>query len=762
MNNKVKIWSAAVASAFLLAACSPSDNTQLAQLSPIEYVNPYIGNISHLLVPTYPTIHLPNSMMRVYPERADFTGDRLGGLPLIVTGHRRSSSFNLSPFQGNEKELQPIIPLSYDQENLKPYRYQVYLDEQHVSVDFAPAKQSALYNLSFEKGDAPAFIVFNSRNGELKWDGKSISGYQHVEAEESDTKVYLYAEVDKAPEKVGALSEGTIQTGKSEVDGINAAIALQFPSQVGNVGIRYGVSFIDEEQARKNLEREIKGFDVDAIAKVARDAWNEALGKIEIKGGTDDDKQVFYTSLYRCFERPVCISEDGRYYSAYDGKVHDDEGSPFYVDDWIWDTYRGAHPLRSLLAADKEGYILNSYLLMAEQMGTNWMPTFPEVTGDSRRMNSNHGVAAIIDAYRKGVTHFDLAKAYDACRKAIEEKTLIPWSGMPAGWLDDFYKEHGYIPALRSGEKETVANVSIWEKRQPVAVTLGTAYDQWCLSQIAQELGKEEEANHYLKCSYNYRNLFNPETHFFHPKDKEGKFIYPLDYRYDGGLGARDYYDENNGYVYRWDVQHNIGDLVKLVGGNEAFSAALDSMFNTPMGMSKWQFYSFLPDHTGNVGMFSMANEPSMHVPYLYNYAGKPWLTQKRVRQLLNQWFRNDLMGAPGDEDGGGLASFVVFSQLGFYPVTPGMPCYNIGSPVFSHIKIKLSNGSVFEIKANNASTENKYIQSAKLNGKELNQPWFNHDDMANGGLLELEMGPKANKSWGTATPPPSAEAMPE
>lgn len=762
MNNKVKIWSAAVASAFLLAACSPSDNTQLAQLSPIEYVNPYIGNISHLLVPTYPTIHLPNSMMRVYPERADFTGDRLGGLPLIVTGHRRSSSFNLSPFQGNEKELQPIIPLSYDQENLKPYRYQVYLDEQHVSVDFAPAKQSAVYNLSFEKGDAPAFIVFNSRNGELKWDGKSISGYQHVEAEESDTKVYLYAEADKAPEKVGALSEGTIQTGKSEVDGINAAIALQFPSQVGNVGIRYGVSFIDEEQARKNLEREIKGFDVDAIAKVARDAWNEALGKIEINGGTDDDKQVFYTSLYRCFERPVCISEDGRYYSAYDGKVHDDEGSPFYVDDWIWDTYRGAHPLRSLLAADKEGYILNSYLLMAEQMGTNWMPTFPEVTGDSRRMNSNHGVAAIIDAYRKGVTHFDLAKAYDACRKAIEEKTLIPWSGKPAGWLDDFYKEHGYIPALRPNEKETVANVSIWEKRQPVAVTLGTAYDQWCLSQIAQELGKEEEANHYLKCSYNYRNLFNPETHFFHPKDKEGKFIYPLDYRYDGGLGARDYYDENNGYVYRWDVQHNIGDLVKLVGGNEAFSAALDSMFNTPMGMSKWQFYSFLPDHTGNVGMFSMANEPSMHVPYLYNYAGKPWLTQKRVRQLLNQWFRNDLMGVPGDEDGGGLASFVVFSQLGFYPVTPGMPCYNIGSPVFSHIKIKLSNGSVFEIKANNASTENKYIQSAKLNGKELNQPWFNHDDMANGGLLELEMGPKANKSWGTATPPPSAEAMPE
>ena len=252
---------------------------------------------------------------------------------------------------------------------------------------------------------------------------------------------------------------------------------------------------------------------------------------------------------------------------------------------------------------------------MAQQMGTNWMPTFPEVTGDSRRMNSNHAVATVIDAWRKGVRGFDLEKAYEAARKGIEEKTLIPWSAAPSGWLDEFYKEHGYIPALKPGEKETVADVSPWEKRQPVAVTLGTAYDEWCLSQIAAELGKKEDAEYFLARSYNYRNLFNPETRFFHPKDKDGKFIEGVDYRYSGGLGARDYYDENNGYIYRWDVQHNIGDLVSLIGGNEVFTAALDSMFDTPLGMSKWQFYSFLPDHTGNVGMFSMANEPSLQIP---------------------------------------------------------------------------------------------------------------------------------------------------
>ena len=534
-----------------------------------------------------------------------------------------------------------------------------------------------------------------------------------------------------------------------------------FSGEKKEIALRYGISYISIEQAKKNLNREINSFDVETIAESGREIWNDALGKIQVEGGTSNDKTVFYTSLYRCLERPINLSEDGHYYSAFDGQIHEDNGSPFYTDDWLWDTYRATHPLRILLDSQKETEIIRSFLLMAEQMGTGWMPTFPETTGDTRRMNSNHGVATVIDAYKKGLTGFDLEKAYIACKKGIEEKTLIPWSAAPAGWLDEFYKEHGYIPALHPGEKETVPNVSVWEKRQPIAVTLGTSYDQWCLSQIALALDKKDEAQYYLRCSYNYRNVFNPETRFFHPKDKDGQFIPNVDYRYDGGLGARDYYDENNGYVYRWDVQHNIADLITLIGGNDAFCSALDDMFNTPLGMSKWQFYSTLPDHTGNVGMYSMANEPSLHIPYLYNYAGKPWLTQKRIRTLLNQWFRNDVMGVPGDEDGGGMSAFVVFSQMGFYPVTPGMPSYNIGSPVFENVKLQLPNGKIFEIRANNASAENKYIQSAKLNGKAWDQPWFSHEAIANGGILELEMGAVANKAWGAATPPPSAEPMP-
>jgi predicted alpha-1,2-mannosidase len=738
----------------LFVSCTERGENSVVQKEPVDYVNPYMGNISHLLVPTYPTVHLPNSFLRVYPERGDFTGNKLNGLPLVITSHRGSSAFHLSPVSGMlTDDVSSVIRYSYDLEQIKPYRYQVYLDESGIQVDYAPSHQSAVYAFDFES-DAPANIILDTRNGQLELKENSVKGFQYVD---SKTKVYVFAESELMPEKSGILRDGNVVYGENTANGRNAAVVLSFPQGSQSIKLRYGISFISEEQAEKNLRREIQDYAIDKVAEEGRRLWNVSLNKIKIQDGTEDDKTVFYTSLYRCYERPVCMSEDGHYYSGFDGEIHPDNGRPFYTDDWLWDTYRATHPLRVLIDPEKESNIIHSFLLMAEQMGNDWMPTFPEVTGDSRRMNSNHGVATVIDAYRKGIRGVDLEKAYEACKKGMEEKTLIPWTGTPAGSLDQFYKEHGYFPALKPGEKETVPNVSAWEKRQPIAVTLGTAYDQWCLSQIASELGKTQEAEYYLRCSSNYRNVFNPETKFFHPKDKDGNFIEGVDYRYSGGLGARDYYDENNGYIYRWDVQHNIGDLIALIGGNEAFVDALDAMYDEPLGMSKWQFYANLPDHTGNVGQFSMANEPSLHIPYLYNYAGQPWKTQKRIRTLLNQWFRNDLMGIPGDEDGGGMSAFVVFSQLGFYPVTPGSPTYNIGSPVFSSAKIDLGDGIYFEIKAKNVSPTNKYIQSARLNGKELNQAWFNHADIVSGGVLELEMGAKANHEWGIATPPPSA-----
>ena len=741
--------------ALVLTSCSFNTIDNEDKIDPVDYVNPYMGNISHLLVPTFPTMHLPNSMMRVYPERRDFTADLLNGLPLITTSHRGSSAFNLSPFQGNESDLKPVIDYSYDSEKLTPYSYFVFLDEQQTNVNFGLSHQSAMYEIDFEKNE-DTYLIVNSRNGVVNWDGTALSGYQLIE---NNTKVYLYMTLAEQAEKISVLKNGKLKKGKN-AKGRNASIVLKFPKNTKKLHIQYGISFIDEAQAKSNLKREVEGKDVAALQASARHIWNQALSKIQVKGGDYTDKSVFYTSLYRTYERPVSLSEDGRYYSAFDNSVHDDKGRDFYTDDWIWDSYRAHHPLRVLVDPKKEEDIINSFVIMAEQMDNFWMPTFPEVTGDSRRMNSNHGVASVIDAYKKGLRGFDLEKAYEACKNGIAEKTLAPWSGMPSGELEAFYKEKGYFPALHDGEKETVPEVHSFESRQPVAVTLGTSYDEWCLSQIAKELGKNEEYQHYLKNSFNYQNLFNHETKFFHPKDNKGKFIEPFDYVFSGGMGARKFYSENNAWTYRWDVQHNVKDLINLMGGNASFVNELNSMFSEPLGRSKFAFYAQLPDQTGNVGQFTMANEPSLHIPYLYNYAGQPWKTQKRIRTLLNQWFRDDLMGVPGDEDGGGMTAFVVFSQLGFYPVTPGMAMYNIGSPVFENATVHLDNGKSFTVSTENYAPENKYIQSATLNGKDWDKPWFAHSDISNGGTLELVMGNKANKAWGSEpkNAPPSVD----
>ncbi len=627
-------------------------------------------------------------------------------------------------------------------------------------MSFSLPRINRVFTPSPIKTDEPHFFSLNSDDGELTANGPVVTGFQKLSG---NTNAYFYLVFSVQPDRTGIFGENAPNWGAATTSGQGASLLLSLGKGKTPISARYGVSFISVDQARKNLEREIPDFDLARVSAAGRAEWNGALGKILVEGGSEDQKTVFYTSLYRTYERMINISEDGQYFSATDGKVHPDGGIDFYTDDWVWDTYRAAHPLHMLINPKRESAKIASYVRMAQQSREGWMPTFPEVTGDSHRMNGNHAVAVVWDAYSKGLRGFDLAAAYEASKKAIMEATLSPWMRTGAGDVDAFYKEKGYFPALRPGEPETSSVVNGFEKRQAVAVTLAASYDDWCLAQIAKQLGKTDDYKYFLACSYNYRNLFNPETGFFHPKDKEGNFIQPFDYKFSGGLGVREYYDENNGWTYRWDVQHNIGDLVQLMGGREKFVHNLDQLFDESLGRDKRGFYQDLPDQTGNVGQFTMGNEPSLHIPYLYNYAGAPWKTQKRVRSLLETWFRNDVMGIPGDEDGGGLTSFVVFSSMGFYPVTVGFPVYNIGSPVFSRVSLDLDNGKKFVIDAKGSSHDNKYIQSAKLNGAAWNKPWFRHSDIAGGGLLELVMGPRPNKSWG-ASPldvPPSAEPMP-
>ncbi len=713
-----------------------------ATKDPVDYVNPTMGNISILLQPSKSTIHLPNSIMRVYPSRADYAAECLEGLPVITVKHREETAFRLFPFSGDIKEDKKY---TFDNEKVTPYSYDVTLDDEGVDVSFAPSHQSAIYDFTFVPGCDPS-IVFVSYNGELIVNGATLNGFEQIG--NYPTRIYVYAQTDVEPEKA-LVSK----------DGHKSFVTMTFPVGTRKVCFKYGVSYIDENQARDNLNREIRGFDVNKVAEYGRKLWNRTLSKIKVEGSDENTKTVFYTSLYRTYERMICMDEGGRYYSPYDNKVHSTGRQAFYNDDWIWDTYIAAHPLRVIIEPEMEEAMLNSYVTMARQMGNMWMPTFPEVVGDTRRMNCNHAIASVSDAYWKGLRDFDTEGAFEAAKKGMMEKTLIPWRSSPAGELDRFYWKNGWFPALRPGEPETVVEVDQkWERRQNVTVTLGTAYDCWCLSRLANALGKDDEQEFFFKRGFDYRTIFNPETGFFHPRHADGKFIENVDYSTGGPAGGRQYYGENNGWLFRWEVQQNIADLVSLIGGPEKFVAELDKMFAKPIPLGKLEIYNRVPDHTGIVGQFCMGNEPACHIPYLYCYAGQPWKTQKKIRTLLSEWFRNDLIGLPGDEDGGGMSGFVVFSQLGFYPVTPGLPMYVIGSPVFKKAKVDLNNGKTFTIVVHNYDPTYKYIQSAKLNGEPLNRCWFTHEELMQGGKLEFVMGPEPNKDWAADSVPPSLD----
>lgn len=703
--------------------------TVVAVKQPVDYVNNSIGNISHLLVPTFPTCHQPNSMLRMNPGRYEYVTDRMSGFPLNVPSHRHSGLLTMMPFSGDENLLTSKLSYRYDHEISKPYFYSVFLDDYDVVVEFAPGKRAAIFTLKFEQPGERIVQLKTYGEGEIFSKSNVMSGFDIY----NNSKQYFYLEFDKVPVKFNDYN-----------DGHYVAYAL-FDKCISDIRIRYGVSFISVDQAKQNLYNELNDFSLDKLSNLARNEWDRALGKIKVEGGSENERITFYTALYRSHERMINISEDGRYYSGFDRNVHDDNGVPFWTDDWVWDTYHSLHPLQTILKPSEQEEKLASYIRMYEQSG--WMPTFPCFFGDMHAMNGNHAAVIFADALSKGLK-FDVEKAFKGLQKTVLNETMIPWRRSPKTILDDFYHENGWFPGLHPDEKETVSIVDNFEKRQSVAVTQAASYDDWSLAQLAKYLGKKEDYNFHLKRSYNYRNLFNEETGFFHPKDSEGKFIEPFDYIFSGGIGGRAYYAENNAWTYIWNIHHNIHDLVHLFNSKENFINKLDQLFVEDIKLAKWRYYAVMPDATGNVGQFVMGNEPSFHIPYLYNYVNEPWKTQKRIRMLMKSWFRNDLMGIPGDEDGGGLSSFYVFSAMGFYPVTPGLPFYTIGSPLFDKVSIKLQNGKSFTIITKNNSSENKYIKTAKLNGKDYNKTYFHHNDIVNGGILEFEMSNRPNKLW--------------
>lgn len=713
--------------------------------APVDYVDPSMGGQGFMLEPTRPTVSLPNSMVRVYPVRKDQLDDQIHSFPLTIISHRLGELFWLMP---NNPADAWDRPEAYDQEVETPYYYSTRFDTSLIRTEFTPTAHCGYFRFTFPSGQ-PLVQLANRQGGSLTVENDhAISGSEDI-VSQSDVSpgtmhAYFYGEFNASVE----VTKSSIQNGDR--------LAVSAASGQHDLEFRYGISFISVEQAHKNLQAEIPGWTFDRVKGAARDRWNDVLGQIQIKGGTEDQKRVFYTSLYRCDERMVNISEDGRYYSAFDQQVHQD-ARPFYVDDWLWDTYRALEPLQTILNPEMEADKIQSFVRMYQQSG--WLPGFAVLWGNHECMTGNPAAPWMADAWAKGVTNFDLATAYAGLKKNSLEGTWLPWRRGPKSSLDDFLNDRGYMPALHPGETETVAAVHPRERRQAISVTEAQSYDDWCTAQIARSLGNDADYQLFLKRAADYKNVFRQDKGHVWPKDADGNWIEPFDSGFSGGQGGRDYTTENNGFTYDWDVQHDLQGLFELMGGRPAAEAKLDQLFREQLGMSKYEFWYKFPDASGLVGQFSMGNEPSLHIPYIYNYLGAPWKTQKRVRMLIDTWFTDTTLGMPGDEDGGGMSSFVVFSMMGFYPVTPGVPIYDLASPVFDRISIRLHNGKTFTIVCHNNSANNKYIQSIRLNGQPQSRLWIKHANLVNGGTLELQMGDTPNQTLGVdpADLPPSA-----
>ena len=493
-------------------------------------------------------------------------------------------------------------------------------------------------------------------------------------------------------------------------------------------------SFISIEQAEMNYRRELEGLkSLEEARKLAGEAWNKELGKVEVEGGTEEEKATFYSCFFRSMLFPRKFYEfdangDPIYYSPYDGRLHT---GYMYTDNGFWDTFRAQFPLNALLHPEMHQRYIQSLLDAYDQSG--WLPSW-SFPGHNCGMVGNHAASLLADAYVKGFT-FDTEKALKAMlHEATHKGPHGPSNGRDC-WQD--YYTIGYIPYP--------------ETRESVAKTLEFCYDDFCAMRVGELSGNEYYADQFRKQVLNYKNVFDPATRFFRGKNRKGEWM-PKEFDPKEWGGP---YTEGGAWHYRWSVFHDVQGLINLMGGDARFVAALDSVFSEDntfkVGTYGFAIHEMTEMAMINMGQYAHGNQPIQHMIYLYNYAAAPWKAQYWARQAMSRLYSSGPNGYPGDEDQGQTSSWYVISAMGLYSVCPGTDQYVIGSPVFPKMKVHLENGKTLEIRAKGNSLENCYIQSATLNGKSFSRTWLSYDELMQGGVIEYQMGNQPNTTRGIA-----------
>lgn len=742
---------------FALCACNTTENSEADYAG---MVNPFIGTGGH--GHTFPGPVVPNGMIQPSPDtRIDgwdacsgyyYDDSSINGFShthVSGTGCADYGDVLIMPTVGEQvyknqdfssQSLPYASSFSHENEVAFPGYYSVVLDRYSVTAELSSTKRAAIHRYTFPESDNSGFIVDmdysiqRQDNLDMHVDVLSdteLCGYKLTKYWAFDQKICFYAKFSKP--FTYELYTDTLVDNKGKAQPLCKALLKFETKDDEQVMVKVGVSAVDVEGAQKNVEAEIPGWDFEKVRKDAYTAWNEYLSKIKIDTENGDYKTIFYTALYHTAISPNLFTDvDGRYLGM-DLKVHQgNPDKPVYTIFSLWDTFRALHPLLSIIDPKLNNEFISSLLLKHKEGGI--FPMWDLASNYTGTMIGYHAASLIADAYTKGYADFDINEAYQACLRAAEYDTtgikcpdLVLPCLMP---MAKYYKNTlGYVPCDKEHES--------------VAKALEYAYDDFCISILAEANYDFKNAEKYKNFSKAYQIYFDQNTRFMRGLDSKGKWRTPFNPR--SSNHRNDDYCEGTAWQWTWFVPHDVEGLIELMGGKDGFTAKLDSLFTAD---SSLEGDLVSADITGLIGQYAHGNEPSHHIIHLYNYAGQPWKTQELVDSVFQSQYRNAPDGLSGNEDCGQMSAWYIMNSMGFYQVCPGKPVYSIGRPLFDNVDITLPNGKVFTIKAYNNKKENKYIEKVVLNGTALEKPYINHDDIVNGGVLEFTMCDKPTQ-WG-------------
>lgn len=719
-----------------------------------DRVNPLIGTDSRYELSngnTYPAIALPWGNHAWTPQTNtmgngwiyQYSALKINGIRLT---HQPSpwindyGAFSVMPVIGKPvfAEKERASWFSHKTETIRPYYYQTYLASADTWLELSPTKQGAIIRLRVP-ADTSVYLVWDAfdRGSQMSIDQASsiVQGYasNNSGGAPANFRNFFTAQLNVPIDSVWMVDQGNLLSNQIAVNSKHAGAVLKLRVPKNRVvEIRVAASFISPEMATLHLNRELRQRSFEFIRDAAKKQWNQALSRIHVSGGSENQQAVFYTALYRTLLFPRAVHEkdpQGKWvhYSPYNGKV---EAGLLYTDNGFWDTFRAVFPLFALVYPERSSEIMQG--LANTYLESGWLPEWAS-PGHRDCMIGSHSSSIIADAYLKGIRGFDIHVLYEA----IKKNTWLegPLSSVGRKGVD-WYNRLGYIPS----------DVGINEQ---AARTLEYAYDDFTIFQLARALNKPQaEQDTFAQRALNYRKLWDPSTGFMRGRKQDGSWQSP--FRPDAWGGS---FTEGNAWHWTWSVFHDPAGLIRLMGSPETFVAKLDAVFTSPptfdYGYYGQQIHEITEMLIAGMGQYAHGNQPIQHMPYLYAYANQPWKTQYWVRQIMERLYRNAPDGLCGDEDNGQTSAWLVFSALGFYPVCPGSGEYVLGSPWFDRAEISLPNQKRIVIDVRQQKHDAYYIQSMRLNGKPYTKNFLRHDELLRGMHMELQLSSHPNTRRG-------------